>query len=296
MIPAAQRFIQYLKYEKRYSEHTLSAYSSDINSFLTYTKEAYESVEPAEMTHPILRSWVVNLLEQGIGARSASRKITVLKTWFRFMLRNGIIESNPTLKLQAPKVSKRLPTFVNKDKMEELFDTYEFGDTYDGWRDRLVLEMFYATGMRKAELINLKDVDVDTHSRTLKVLGKRNKERIIPFGARLSEAIKNYQLRREQNGLNNPEDYFFLNKKGNKLTPRSVYDIVTKHLSKLTTLDKTSPHVLRHTFATHMLENGADINAVKEILGHASLAATQVYTHNTIEKLKKIYEQAHPRA
>jgi integrase/recombinase XerC len=289
-----KQFLQYLRYEKRFSPHTIIAYQKDLEQFSSYLKETYETEDEISITFSMVRSWIVDLMEKEISPRSVNRKITSLKTFFRFLLRQGKIESNPMLKVQSPKTSKRLPVFIDEKKIELLFADTNFGEDFNGIRDRLLLEIFYATGMRLSELIGLEESGVDTFQCQVKVLGKRNKERIIPFTDKLKKLILDYLEARKEITKNPPG--FFVTDKGKKLYPKFVYRIVTSRLGTVTTLEKKSPHVLRHTFATHMLNRGADINSVKELLGHANLSATQVYTHNTIEKLKQVYKLAHPRA
>ncbi len=289
-----QSFLQYIRFEKRFSSHTVKAYQSDLDQFSAYLKSAYEVVESSEVIHPMIRSWIVQLMESGISTRTINRKITTLKTFFKFQLRKEAITVNPMLKVQSPKTSKRLPVFIDQNKMELLFDEKNFGKEFTDLRDRLLLELLYSTGMRLSELVGLQDTSIDQFQSQLKVLGKRNKERIIPFTHKLKASIKEYL--EERNKLFPSTNSFFITDAGKPIYPKFVYRVVTRRLAEVTTLDKKSPHVLRHTFATHMLNNGADINSVKELLGHANLSATQVYTHNTIEKLKKVYKQAHPRA
>ena len=289
-----QSFLQYIRFEKRFSSHTVKAYQSDLDQFSAYLKSAYEVVESSEVIHPMIRSWIVQLMESGISTRTINRKITTLKTFFKFQLRKEAITVNPMLKVQSPKTSKRLPVFIDQNKMELLFDEKNFGKEFTDLRDRLLLELLYSTGMRLSELVGLQDTSIDQFQSQLKVLGKRNKERIIPFTNKLKGLIKEYREERDQHFTAVPS--FFVTDKGKTLYPKLVYRIVTSRLGDVTTLDKKSPHILRHTFATHMLNNGADINSVKELLGHANLSATQVYTHNTIEKLKQAHKQAHPRA
>jgi len=287
-------FLQYLEHEKRFSPHTVTAYRSDLLQFFNFQEKTYETKSIEEITHPMIRSWIVGMMEKGITPRSINRKITTLKSYYKFLLRKGEIVQNPMLKVQSPKVSKRLPVFVDVNKMELLFAPGQFGDDFEGRRDCLLLEFFYATGMRLSELIGIRDKDIDLYSCQVKVLGKRNKERIIPFSHKLKDLVSGYQKLRDEKF--SAVTSFFITNNGKVLYPRFVYRIVTAHIGEVTTLSKKSPHVLRHTFATHMLNNGADINSVKELLGHANLSATQIYTHNTIEKLKKVYKQAHPRA
>lgn len=285
-------FLEYLQFEKRFSGHTLVAYAGDINQFIIYLSSVYEIKKADEVNHTVVRSWVVSLMEHKITPRSVNRKITALKTFYKFLLRQGIITENPMLKIQAPKTSKRLPVFVEKDKMDTLLDNIDFGDDFEGQRNKLIIELFYATGIRLTELVNLKQANIDIFQCQLKVLGKRNKERIVPFNSTLKEQIQHYL--KEKACLN--AEFLFVTATGKKMNDKSVYRIVNAYLTQITTVDKKSPHVLRHTFATHMLNNGADLNAIKELLGHASLSATQVYTHNTVEKLKNIHKQAHPKA
>jgi len=289
-----QRFLAYLQYEKRYSSHTITAYRIDLDQFFEYLNQQYSIADIPEVTHPMIRSWLVNRMEHGIGTRSVNRKLTTLKSFYKYLLREGIVEINPMKKITSPKISKRLPVFVEKDKMELLLDHVVFGEGYPAVRDKLILEMFYSTGMRLSELVSLKETDIDFHQHTLKVLGKRNKERLIPFSNKFDVMLIVYLTAKKKSF--GEDNNLFLTDRGKPVYPRMVYRIVTRYLGEVTTLEKKSPHVLRHTFATHLLNNGAELNAVKELLGHANLAATQVYTHNTIDKLKRIYKQAHPKA
>ncbi len=291
---ARNSFIQYIKFEKRFSPHTVLAYEGDLNQFFSYTVDTYETEEPSEVNHSMVRSWIVSMMEEKISPRSITRKITALKSFYKFLLRNGDIILNPMQKVQAPKISKRLPVYVEEPNMNLLFTEVKFEEGFIGVRDRLMMELFYSTGMRLSELVGLTEGRIDLHGCTIKVLGKRNKERIIPFTDSLKNMIKKYLALDERK--NASSDQFFVNEDGTAMHPKRPYHIVQKYLKQITTIDKKSPHVLRHTFATHMLNNGADLNSVKELLGHANLAATQVYTHNTIEKLKQVYKQAHPRA
>ena len=289
-----QSFIHYLQYEKRFSKHTITAYEGDLKQFFTFLEEQYDLKAIENIPHGVIRSWIVNLMELKITPRSVNRKISTLKTFYKYLLRQGLLKENPMLKIQAPKTSKRLPVFVEEDKMEHLLNNIPFKDDFEGKRDKLMLEMFYASGMRLSELIQLKLTDINLSSGTLKVLGKRNKERIIPIAQALRHQIEGYLSDRNQ--VTQKEERFFCSESGKGMYEKQVYRLVNKYLTLVSTIDKKSPHVLRHTFATHMLNNGADLNAIKEILGHASLSATQVYTHNTIEKIKHIYKQAHPKA
>jgi integrase/recombinase XerC len=285
-------FISYILYEKRFSQNTVTAYQNDLFQFAGYLRRQYEITDMREVNHMMVRSWLVYLMESGVSSRSINRKLTTLKTFFRYLVRTGKAELNPMAKVISPRTSKRLPAFVEKEKMEAVFRDIDFGEGFSGIRNRVIMELFYATGMRLSELVNLKEQDIDMDGSTIKVLGKRNKERLIPFGEHTRAVLKSYLVEKKKFDT----DILFVTDKGTKIYPKLVYRVVREVLSQVTTLEKKSPHILRHTFATHLLNNGADLNAVKELLGHSSLAATQVYTHNTIDKLKKIYEQAHPKA
>jgi integrase/recombinase XerC len=287
-------FLKYLQLEKRYSLHTVKAYQSDLLQVQQYLKTTYES-SLNQATYTMLRSWIIELLNGGLNTRTTNRKITTLKSFYKFLLQRKTIKEDPSLKLKSSKVSKKLPVFVVESSMNQLLDEVEFEDNFSGSRNKLILEIFYSTGIRLSELINIKVLDVDLEKKQLKVLGKRNKERIIPLTIELCKKIEGYVLHRSTIKQTH-SSYFLLTDKGRKLYPSLVYRLVNQCLSAVTSLDKKSPHVLRHTFATHMLNNGADLNVIKELLGHASLSATQVYTHNTIEKLKQVYNKAHPRA
>jgi integrase/recombinase XerC len=299
------KFIDYIQYEKRYSPHTVSAYRNDLDQFFSFLNIQYNISDIRDVTHPMIRSWLVHLMEEKISPRSVNRKLTTLKSFYKFLLKEGRVSINPMRKIISPRTSKKLPSFVEKEKMAMLFETINFGAGFPALRDRLILEILYATGMRLSELINLKETDIDFHQSTLKVLGKRNKERLIPFSNKFADLLKIYLQGKKiylenaefQRSSGNLDDtWLIITDSGKKSYPRFIYRAVTKYLSQVTTLQKISPHVLRHTFATHLLNNGAELNAVKELLGHANLSATQVYTHNTIEKLKTIYKQAHPKA
>ena len=284
------KFLSYLKNEKRYSPLTVTAYTTDLTQFYNFIKAQYDLARIEEVTHGLIRSWIVDMIDAGIATRSVNRKITTLKSYYKFLLREGIVKKNPMLKILPPKTSKKLPVFVEKSSMDELLDTVDFDEGGKGRRDKLIILLLYSTGIRLSELINLKVSDIDFNKGTLKILGKGNKERILPFSDNLKNEIKQY--------LDEvcPIEWLFLTDKGKKLYAKLVYRLVNSYLRKVTTISKKSPHVLRHTFATHMLNNGADLNAIKEFLGHVSLSATQVYTHNTIKKLTNIYKQAHPKA
>ncbi|MBI3500388.1 MAG: tyrosine recombinase XerC [Bacteroidetes bacterium] len=290
-----EAFIKYLRYEKRMSPHTVNAYSNDLEQFYLYLKNIYSFNDIKEVNHSIIRSWIVSLMENKITARSVNRKISTLKSFYKFLLREKVVDINPMHKIQSPKNPKRLPEFVEESKMNSLIEDVKFEDDFEGKRNLLIIEMLYSTGMRRAELVNLKESDINFHGSTVKVLGKRNKERLIPLTSGLKILIKKY-IEEKNKSIEPRADYLFLTKKGNQIYPSAVYRIVRDSLEKVTTLSKKSPHVLRHTFATHLLNNGANLNAIKELLGHANLSATQVYTHNTIEKLKSVYSKTHPKA
>jgi integrase/recombinase XerC len=291
------RFIQFLQYEKRYSLHTITAYRNDLAQFIDFIHLVYQINSIEQVNHQMIRSWIVSLANENVNARSINRKLSALKTFYKYLLKENIVNENPLLKIIPPKTGKNLPEFVSKERMDELFDEIHFEENFTGVRDKLILELFYYTGMRLSELVNLTDSDIDIPNQKIKVLGKRNKERIIPFIKSLGNSLSNYiAIRNKEVELEEPNNFFFVTEKGKKIYKKLVYRIVNSYLGRVSTLQKKSPHVLRHTFATHMLNNGADLNAIKELLGHANLSATQVYTHNTIDKLKSIYKQAHPRA
>lgn len=289
-----QSFINYLRFEKRASAHTITAYKKDLEQFFQYLQEHYQTQEPQQVEHSFIRSWIAHLMEGGISAKAINRKLSSLRSFFTYLIKQGILDKNPLSKIIAPKIPKRLPTFVPKNSIDDLFENVHFSDDFTGKRDMLIFDVFYSTGIRLSELVNIKQSDIDEANKTIKILGKRNKERIIPLQESLLIKINKFITFTKTN-INTAENYLFLTEKGKKIYPRLVYNIVNTYLSRVATITQKSPHVLRHTFATHMLENGADINAIKELLGHSSLSATQVYTHNTIEKLKKVYDKAHPR-
>lgn len=286
------RFLKYLELEKRYSTNTISSYTIDLNQFQDYLKLTYNlSLKVADFQ--MLRSWVLQLTST-IQPKSVNRKITSLKSYYKYLFMLGDIEVNPSLRLTYSKVPKKLPNFIVEDQIISLLNNFTFEDNYDGVLDRLILDLFYSTGIRRSELINIKLIDIDLFKDRLKVLGKRNKERFVPLNKELKKSIELYLDQRNKIKVINCS-FFLVTKNGNKLYPSLVYRRVRKYLS-MTSSNKISPHVLRHTFATHMLNRGADLNAIKEILGHANLSATQVYTHNSIKELKSVYNHAHPRA
>jgi integrase/recombinase XerC len=300
------RFIRYIKFEKRYSPHTVSAYQSDLDQFIAFINNpdkltpppAPEITHPSQITHHHIRNWMVELMNDQILARSINRKIATLRKYFKFMLQEGIIEINPTSKINAPKVPKNLPVIVEDVKLTQMLDDNEvFSKDFKGQRDKLVIEMLFGTGMRLAELLGVKDTDINVYEGTIKVLGKRNKERIIPVNNELKLLLAEYQqLKKNQDFCGNNSLMLIVTDKGVNAYAKLIYLIVHKYLSYISTQNKKSPHVLRHTFATSLLNRGADLNAIKELLGHANLSATQIYTHNSVERLKSIYKQAHPKA
>ncbi len=288
------KFLKYLQAEKRYARHTIKAYKNDLNQFHAFCQE--NGTEGMDLHFKTIRSWVVYLMDTGYSSRSVHRKLTTLRTYCKYLIKTGVMDANPLDRVLKPKLSKRVPAFVDEGNMDRLLDEYAFGEDFTGIRNRLVIDLLYQTGMRQSELIGLKTGSVDPEGKTLKVTGKRSRERIIPMNGELVTAIENYILLRGMVLEESGQDSLILTEKGKPAYEKLIYRIVNKYLTLVTTLDKRSPHVLRHTFATHMLNRGADLNSIKELLGHANLSATQVYTHNTFKKLKSIYNQAHPRA
>lgn len=291
-----ESFLQYLQIEKRYSPHTVRSYLNDLDQFTAFLLTREVPVDPELVTSHDIRAWIVSMLENNYNTVSVHRKISCLRVFYRYLRKEGIVTTDPLEKVVLPKRKKNLPVFVEEEALVNLLDNYSFGDGFAGIRNRTIIEMLYVTGMRRSELIGLHNIDVDLSEGSVKVTGKRNKQRIIPlvkpFLKRLSEYIK---IRDEFISTEN-DGWFFITDKGNKLYDKYVYTTVNRYLAMVTTVEKKSPHILRHTFATHMLNRGADLNSIKELLGHANLSATQVYTHNTFEKLRKVYKQAHPRA
>jgi integrase/recombinase XerC len=295
-----ETFITYLSSEKNYSSHTLTAYKTDLKQFeswlkANYTLDSSVAAEVQQIKHRMLRQWMGSLLEEGLSKKSLARKVSALSAFFKFLRRNAILEVNPAQHLSVPKLEKRLPVYLRAIETQALFEGVQFPEGFTGIRDKLVLELLYSCGLRRNELVTLEVNAVDLGNRTLRVLGKGSKERIIPFGQKAELAITEYLEACEQEGFT-LNDTLILTSEGNTVYPQLVYRIVRRYLPMVSKLTKNSPHVLRHSFATHLLENGADLNAIKELLGHSSLAATQVYTHNTIQKLKSAYKLAHPKA
>ena len=291
-----EQYLQYVEFEKKQAKHTLTNYRVDLSQFENYITQIYQITQIEQVTHYHIKSWLVHQINEGLKNRSVARKISTLKSFYNFLLREQLVTINPLNKVQAPKVEKRLPEFVEQNAMENLFDgnitDEHFENTFEGLRDKLMVNLFYATGIRLSELQNIENQSVDFYKKQIKVLGKRNKERIIPITNEVIELIKQYNDQKTANGF--ASNFLLLTNKGEPLYAKLIYNTVKKYLSKVTTLSKRSPHVLRHTYATHLLNQGADLNAIKELLGHSSLAATQVYTHNSIQQLKEVYKK-HPR-
>lgn len=288
-------FLEYLLYERNYSAGTVAYYKADVEELQRFIKENAGDLSPAEVDGSLIRQWIVSLMAKKMKASTLNRKLSSIRAYYKHLLRRGEVTVDPMLKVTGPKKEKPLPVFLKESEMNRLLDDVDFGDGFEGCRDHLIIEMFYVTGMRLAELVGLDRVDVDFASSLIKVTGKRNKQRLIPFDESLKEAMLAYiNLRNETV----PEscEAFFVNEKGSRVSRHIVSEIVKRNLSKVVTVRKRSPHVLRHTFATAMLNHEAELGAIKELLGHESLATTEVYTHTTFEELKKVYNQAHPRA
>jgi len=291
-----ESFLQYLQIEKRYSPHTVRSYLNDLDQFFSFLSSQGLSDDPVAVTSHDIRAWIVSMLNNNYTTVTVHRKISCLRVFYRYLRKEGIIKSDPLEKVVLPKRKKNLPVFVEEEALANLLDNYSFGGGFSGIRNRTIIEMLYVTGMRRSELIGLRYIDVDLSEASVKVTGKRNKQRIIPLVKSFIQRLEEYIKVRNENIATGNNGWFFITDKGNKLYDKYVYNTVNRYLSMVTTIEKKSPHILRHTFATHMLNHGADLNSIKELLGHANLSATQIYTHNTFEKLKKIYKQAHPRA
>ena len=284
------KFISFIKSEKRLSQYTVTSYNSDLNQFFLFLNNFDGISTEKEITFKIIRLWISFLVESGLSSRSVNRKISTIKSYFKFLEISEEIILNPTLKIISPKISKKLPVIVEKVNLDLLLDKENFKNSFIGSRDKLIIEVFYLTGIRLSELIGIRIKDFNFESLTLKIFGKRNKERLVPLSFNIVNDIQKFITTYNLNSL------LFTNENQEKLYPKKVYRIVNYYIGKVSSVNKKSPHVLRHSFATHMLNNGADINAIKEILGHSNLSATQIYTHNSVEKLKSVYNQAHPRA
>ncbi len=291
-----ETFLKYVQYEKRMSRNTVIAYANDLQQLQQFLATHHSHPDIATASYPMVRAWIIALVESGLEPPSVNRKIACLRTFYKFLMKQEVIDKDPMTKISALKTRKKLPAFMKEGDMVNLLDNQTFPETFEGKRDQLILEMFYSTGIRLSELISLKEKSIDLADRTIKVLGKRNKERVIPFPAGLVLLIKNYLSIRNREVEMKDHGNLFVRKSGEACYPMMIYKIVRKYLDHFGAMEKRSPHVLRHTYATHLLNKGADLNAVKDLLGHTSLAATQVYTHNSMEKLKKIFEQAHPKA
>jgi integrase/recombinase XerC len=286
-------FLEYLRYERNYSKETESAYRVDLLQFEKFAREC--ELQLKEVNPNTVREWIVQMMDKGVTASSINRKLSALRSFYKYLLKQGEVSADPMTKISGPKKKKPLPVFVKEKEMDRLLDDIDFEDSFRGRRDKLIIQLFYETGMRLAELVGLNDADVDFGAKVIKVTGKRNKQRIIPFGDELAEAMQNYLEERSQT-VQTPSGAFITKENGERIPRSNVQNIVRENLSKVTTVKKRSPHVLRHTFATSMLNHQAELGAIKELLGHESLATTEVYTHTTFEELKKAYNQAHPRA
>lgn len=292
-------FLNYLRVERHYAKNTLISYHNDLIKFQGYLQNQFEIAAIEVVSHTHIRSWIVFMMEEGITAAAVNRKISTLRTFYKWMMKKGYCKTNPLLKITAPKKPKRLPVSVQQTGMERLLDhtlSADYKDNYTMVRDKFIIELLYATGMRRSELVNLKVSDINFHRQEIRVLGKGNKVRSIPFTRDTAVLIQKYLDERAKLVLINDSDALLLTDKGKKIYEKLVYLIVHRELSSITSLNKRSPHVLRHTFATHLLDKGADLNAIKEMLGHANLAATQIYTHNSLTKLKEVYHKSHPRS
>lgn len=288
-------FIDYLLLEKNYSNLTVKAYQSDLESFQNFIEQRYDNLSIIKVNYSEIRTWIVTLVEEGLSNRSINRKISSLNTYFKFLLKVGELQQNPLSKHKALKTSKKLQVPFSEEEIKIVLDELSFDDNFEGIRDKLIIELFYSTGIRRIELIELKLSNVDTTNSTIKVLGKRNKERVVPLLKPVKNTLKSYLISRNTLKVITDSDYLFLTKKGIKVYETLVYRVINDYFSKASSKVKKSPHILRHSFATHLLNQGADINAIKELLGHTSLAATQVYTHNSIAELKKVHLKSHPR-
>ena len=290
-----ESFINYLKYEKRYSHLTAIAYKKDLDQFEEFFVKTVGDFNVEGINDKIARMWVVDLMDHGISARTVNKKISALKSFYKYLLRLEVLKENQLVNVIVPKVRKKLPQFVEEKNLDHLLDDGWFGTDFEALRDKLIISLLYGTGIRLSELMHLKDADIYTTEFLIKVLGKRNKERIIPYPRSLNSLIDQYRAARSEM-FGSSVGVLLLTAKGKPVYEKLIYRIVNQNLSKVTTIDQKSPHVLRHSFATHMLNRGADLNAVKEMLGHSNLSATQIYTHTSLEKIRKVYRQAHPRS
>lgn len=290
-----EKFLQYLQYEKNYSSHTVLSYKNDLEQFCLFLEKSCVQRDVENANREQVRQWVVQMMEEGILSRSVNRKISALKSFFKFLQHEGMIKKNPTKNILLPKTNKPLPLFFKEKEVDSVLTDVIIGSSFEDCRDRLIIDLFYETGVRVSELVNIKDTDIDSYKGYIKVIGKRNKERHIPIGKNLINTVADYiKLRDKEVGANTK--YLFVRRDGRNMYSRLVYNVVHNNMSHVSSISKRSPHVLRHTFASTLLNNGADLNAVKELLGHSNLAATEVYTHTSFDQLHKIYKQAHPRA
>ncbi|MBK6282080.1 MAG: tyrosine-type recombinase/integrase [Draconibacterium sp.] len=289
-----ESFFNYLKFEKRNSSHTVVAYKIDLDQFVQFCTEVVGEFNVKKIDAKIIRSWIVQLMENDLAARSVNRKVTTIKSFFKFLLKEQIVDFNPTTYLTLPKIRKKLPNFVEEKNLNHLLDDGFFQNDFEGIRDKLIITLLYATGIRLAELLQLKDSDFDIKNCMIRVLGKGKKERIIPYPTSINQLVEQY-INERNTKVGIKTERLLVTEKGNPAYEKLIYRVVKNNLAKVTLLEKKSPHILRHTYATHLLNNGADLNAVKELLGHANLAATQIYTHTTFQRLHDIYKQAHPR-
>lgn len=289
-------FLRYISYEKRYSQHTVKSYQNDLKQFEFFCQRKFKVQNITEANQLMIRAWVLSLMDGGTSPRSVNRKIASLKSFYKYLLKRDTISQDPTVKIKSLKVKKELPGFANEEEFSDFLNRLVFDDSLEGQMEQLLLELLYGTGIRLSELLGLRVSDFNPGQSTIKVLGKRNKERIIPISRSLNSLLKNYITEKNHAFSHDSDSFLIVNKNGGQAYPMMVYRIVKKYLSQVQSLDKKSPHALRHTFATHLLNKGADLNAVKDLLGHSSLAATQVYTHNSLDKLKSVFDQAHPKA
>ncbi len=289
-----ESFISYLKYEKRYSSHTTMAYQKDLDQFVLFCTEMVGEFNIKEVDSSTLRKWVLSLMEAEYQPQSIKRKTSAIKAFFNFLMKNELIETYPFIDVPLPKVRKKLPAFVNEGSLHHLLDDGFFSNDFEGTRDKLIITLLYGTGIRRAELLHLKESSFDRKNRLVRVMGKRRKERIIPYPESVNTVLEQYiGIRNREIGAS--DEALLVTEKGEPAYDKLIYRTVRKYLEQVTSLEKKSPHVIRHSYATHLLNRGADLNAVKELLGHANLSATQIYTHMTFEKMQKVYKQAHPR-
>jgi integrase/recombinase XerC len=287
-------FINYLKYEKRYSAHTVTAYENDLDQFVEFNTKVVGDFIVKKIDSKLVREWVVSLMEKGMSPRSVSRKVTTVKSFYNYLMKEQVVENNPAVNIPLPKIRKKLPNFVEEKSLDNLLDNGVFDASFKGVRDKFIVALLYGTGIRLSELRALKEKDFDTKGYLIRVMGKRQKERIIPYPREINNLLSEYiRVKGEEIGFKT--EFLLVTEKGAQVYEKLVYRVVVNNLAKVTLLEKKSPHVLRHSYATHLLNKGADLNAVKELLGHSNLAATQVYTHTSFEKLHESYKQAHPR-